>query len=244
MSERVPVKTLELYLIRHGETSGNAGTFRKPDEHEQDPYLNERGRRQADLVGKRMAALALDAVFASGLERAVDTAACIARQQPENGCRTVSILPILCENGVRADYPGHSLAYYRQKYPVTVADGVDGDSLIFASEGFDDAALYAKGEQAIRYFCERFTHGEKVAAVAHGGFNTFLLLAAMRVRPEGMVFDVDFYNTGVTKIIFYDEHGGNYGEQTKVAFLNDTSHLYEEFPSFGFYDDPARHKGR
>lgn len=240
MSERVPVKTLELYLIRHGETSGNAGTPREPGEHAQDPCLNERGRRQADLVGKRMAALALDAVFASGLERAVDTAARIVRQQPENGCRTVSILPILCENGTGEEYPGHTLAEFLQKYPVKKADGVDGDKLVFPSEGFDDAALYAKGEQAIRYLCERFTHGEKIAVVAHGGFNTFLFLAAIQVRPETMVFDVDFYNTGVTKIIFYDEHGGNYGEQTKVAFLNDTSHLYEEFPCFGFYDDPAR----
>jgi broad specificity phosphatase PhoE len=130
MSNKNPVKAFEMYLIRHGETSGNAGTPCGENEDARDPGLNERGKRQAALAGKRFSALALDEIFASGLERAVETAAHIARNQPENGCQTVSILPILCETGVDEDYEGHTLAYYSGKYPVKKAEGVTGDKLV------------------------------------------------------------------------------------------------------------------
>ena len=240
MSNKTPVKAFEMYLIRHGETNGNTGAPHRENEDARDPGLNKRGKRQAALAGKRMASLALDEIFASGLERAVETAAHIAKVQSDDGCQTVSRLPILCETGVDEDYEGHTLAYFRGKYPVKKADGVEGDKLVFPSDSADDAALFARGEDAIRYFTGRFINGEKIAVIAHGAFNTFLLLAAISVRPENMAFDVDFYNTGITKIIFYDENGGIYGEKARVAFLNDTSHLYEDFPGFCFYDDPAK----
>lgn len=240
MSKKAPVKAFEMYLIRHGETSSNAGKPRGEHEHAHDPGLTERGKCQAALVGKRMAALALDKVFASGLERAVETAAHIAAVQPEGGSQTVNILPILCETGVSEDYEGHPIAYFSGKYAAKKADGVEGDKLVVPSGSSDDAASFARGEEAIRYFTDRFVNGEKIAVVAHGAFNTFILLAAMSVRPENMAFDFDFFNTGVTRIVFYDENGGIYGEKARVAFLNDTSHLYEDFPGFCFYDDPAK----
>ena len=240
MSKKAPVKAFEMYLIRHGETCSNAGTPHGEHESAHDPCLNERGKRQATLVGQRMATLALDKVFASGLERAVETATQIAKAQPEDGCRTVSILPILCETGVSEDYEGYPLAYYSSKYPVKKADGVEGDKLVFPSDSSDDAASFARGEAAIRYFTERYVNGEKIAVAAHGAFNTFILLAAIGVQPENMAFDFDFYNTGVTKIVFYDSNGGIYGEKARVSFLNDTSHLFVDFPGFCFYDNPAK----
>jgi broad specificity phosphatase PhoE len=67
----------ELILVRHGEQeadriSGVVGALI-------DPPLSERGRRQATLVGERLALRAVDAVYSSQLQRAFDTGQAIAR---------------------------------------------------------------------------------------------------------------------------------------------------------------------
>jgi broad specificity phosphatase PhoE len=68
-----------LYLIRHGQSENNQarvegrlGTY--------DPPLTKVGEMQAERVGERMAAYGVDAIYASPLKRAYDTAAPIARR--------------------------------------------------------------------------------------------------------------------------------------------------------------------
>jgi len=60
-----------LYLVRHGEAEGN-------HEHrfigQADVPLSPAGRDQAERVGRRLAALDLEAIVSSDLQRAVDTA--------------------------------------------------------------------------------------------------------------------------------------------------------------------------
>ena len=61
---------MEVLLIRHGEQERDmqtASDFR-------DPPLSERGRQQAKALGESLAGVHLDAVFASNLQRAHDTA--------------------------------------------------------------------------------------------------------------------------------------------------------------------------
>ncbi|HJP40669.1 MAG TPA: histidine phosphatase family protein [Dehalococcoidia bacterium] len=61
-----------LYLVRHGESAGNrAGRWHG---HTETP-LTSLGKRQAKALAKRFAALKFDAVYASDLSRAADTAA-------------------------------------------------------------------------------------------------------------------------------------------------------------------------
>src|SRR5512147_148408 len=65
-----------LLLIRHGENdyvkTGRAAG-RKPGVH-----LNERGREQAEALGKALANIPLKAIYSSPLERALETAEPIA----------------------------------------------------------------------------------------------------------------------------------------------------------------------
>jgi probable phosphoglycerate mutase len=60
----------KLYFVRHGESEGNAGTFR------QGPTtpLTELGMRQAKFVAKRFASIPIDKVFVSTYTRAQQTA--------------------------------------------------------------------------------------------------------------------------------------------------------------------------
>ncbi len=64
-----------IFLVRHGETVDNA---RQIMQGQTQGCLNERGREQARQVARRLAAEQIDAIVASDLQRAVQTAEIIA----------------------------------------------------------------------------------------------------------------------------------------------------------------------
>ena len=75
-----------VFLIRHGRTALNAQrTFRG----HLDAPLDKRGKEQAELTGKLLAEIDLNAIYTSPLKRAVQTAEAISRYQ-KNG---VKVLP-------------------------------------------------------------------------------------------------------------------------------------------------------
>ncbi len=63
-----------LYLIRHGEPSGNWGQSADPN-----PGLTERGRKQAEAAGESLAKIAPKLIVSSPLRRARETAIPLAR---------------------------------------------------------------------------------------------------------------------------------------------------------------------
>ncbi|MDD6896279.1 MAG: histidine phosphatase family protein [Prevotellaceae bacterium] len=65
-----------LYLVRHGETVDNINRIMQGQTQGQ---LNETGLKQAETVASEMADKHFDAIVASDLKRAVDTAAIIAK---------------------------------------------------------------------------------------------------------------------------------------------------------------------
>ena len=72
----IPLLEGPFYFLRHGETELNrlgliAGSADVP--------LNETGRRQARAAAERLAALGIDAIWSSPMQRALDTARCVAQ---------------------------------------------------------------------------------------------------------------------------------------------------------------------
>lgn len=67
---------MRLLLIRHGETSHNAGQIALGRE---DVPLNERGLRQADSIGAALQNEPITAIYSSPLQRAKATAAPLAK---------------------------------------------------------------------------------------------------------------------------------------------------------------------
>ncbi|OGZ30305.1 MAG: hypothetical protein A2931_02060 [Candidatus Niyogibacteria bacterium RIFCSPLOWO2_01_FULL_45_48] len=65
-----------IYFIRHGESEGNVSDIRLP---ETSP-LTELGRKQAEYAAKRAAKLPIDAMFASTMVRAQETARIISEK--------------------------------------------------------------------------------------------------------------------------------------------------------------------
>ena len=79
-----------LFLVRHGETVDNA---RQIMQGQTQGCLNERGRKQAQQVARRLADEPIDAVVASDLQRAIQTAEIIAAPHG----LSVSTTPLLRE---------------------------------------------------------------------------------------------------------------------------------------------------
>jgi broad specificity phosphatase PhoE len=68
----------EVLLIRHAQQEIN---FEGPVGENVDPPLSDQGRQQARLVGEALSTMRIDAVFASPLKRAFETAQAIAKHQ-------------------------------------------------------------------------------------------------------------------------------------------------------------------
>ncbi|GAB4444739.1 MAG: histidine phosphatase family protein [Anaerolineae bacterium] len=77
--KKEPPKPTTVLFIRHGEnewTQSHKLAGRTPGVH-----LNAQGKKQAAALGKRLSNTKLDALYASPLERTLETAQAIARQQ-------------------------------------------------------------------------------------------------------------------------------------------------------------------
>ena len=97
------------YLVRHGETDWN---IRKRAQGSTDTPLNEKGRVQADFLGKRLASTPFSAAYGSDLTRAVATASAILRGRNI----TLQQLPALQEKSY-GEWEGISNEDVRDRYP-------------------------------------------------------------------------------------------------------------------------------
>ncbi len=223
--EYKPVKELELYLIRHGQSMGNAGYGREDLtlKESNDPYLTEKGINQAAACGKYLAETEFDAFYSSGLLRAVQTANEIMKFQKDGAI--LNILPLLTEVGITKDYNGAGMEEIREiRSTARLADGIsESDPLVFHNAMHDEEALYNRASKAIEYFRNKYKNGEKIAVVSHAAFMTFIVFGIMGFT-KSPVFDIDFNNTNITKIVFYKEGTNKYGDIV-FEYINNTAHL-------------------
>lgn len=223
--ENKPVKELELYIIRHGQSMGNAG-YGRDDltiKESNDPYLTEKGIAQAQAAGKYLAETDFDAIYSSALLRAVRTATEIIKAQSSE--KPLYIQPLLTEMGVNLEYKGADMEEICEICPTAqLADGLsENDPLVFHNPGSDEDGLFERAEKMISYLREKYKNGEKVAVVNHAAFMTFLVFRIMGYK-KSPIFDIDFHNTNITKVIFYKEGTNKYGDIV-FEYINNTAHL-------------------
>lgn len=226
MDNTTPVLELELFLIRHGQSCGNAG-YDKEEltlKEMNDPYLTEKGLDQADRLGKYLSETDFDAVYSSALIRAVQTSNGLIQHQKTK--KEINILPVLCEVSINPDYNGASLAELKEIYPLTqMAPDLEPDSpMVYHNEFHDEEGMFERAETAIEYFKAHYCNGEKIAIVAHGAFLTFFIFSLMGFRKSCPIFDVDLENTNITRVCIY-KHGTNKYGDIIFKTINDTAHL-------------------
>ena len=230
-----PVIELELYLVRHGESMGNVGReaeLTEPLRH--DPPLTEKGEKQADLLGKYFADFPLDALFASGMRRALQTAEAVRFYQPENGAKTVQVHKIFTECNTGEETVARTIKEINLDFPYAVcAPETDAnEGIMYYGRDDSDAVLLERGKQAIDYLRAHFHNGEKVMVAAHAAMNTFLLYAALGLSHE-QKFDPSFYNTSITKIIFFKEGTAKFAD-VYLEYMNSVPHLISVFPDMKY----------
>ena len=141
-----------IILVRHGETVDNA---RQIMQGQTQGELNERGREQALQVAERLAAEALDAVVASDLHRAIQTAEIIAAP---HGLQ-VATTPLLRER----DWGGFTGRYIPELKGEVWPDDIESEE-----------AMLERARQFLIYMTATYP-GKRVVAVGHGIINKAIL---------------------------------------------------------------------
>ena len=227
---------MELYLIRHGQSTNNRGDARVPD-----PSLTELGRQQATRAGRALRNLGITRLYCSAMLRAVQTAAIV---RGHLGSAPHVFVGIHEWGGVWEDrvdggmdqLPGLTRSQLRDLCPkVVLPNDVTDNGWWFPSSVNDkpvSAWDYAQMLQLIHRNCRGFIahleqhHGggaEKIGAIIHGASGS-ILIGALLGMPLPSEFTEHFLhnNTGITKIRRTHEH-------THLLYHNQTGHLLKNF---------------
>jgi broad specificity phosphatase PhoE len=189
-----------ILLARHGESDWNR---EKRWQGFADRPLSELGRRQAQDLAARLQETELDAIYASDLQRARDTAEIVA---VSNGL-TVQTTPDLREVDV-GSWSGLTRAEAEARFPEGYARWLNG------GEGWDDGERYEQmSERVIRaiYRIAEAHDGGRVLVIAHGGSIRAVHAAALgvdvhsyrriqRVEPNATLSAVCLENGRLTEL--------------------------------------------
>ena len=141
-----------ILLVRHGETVDNA---RQIMQGQTQGELNERGREQARQVAERLAKEHVDAVIASELRRAIQTAEIIA---------TPHSLPVVSTLLLRErDWGGFTGRYIPELRGEVWPDDIESEE-----------ALLERARQVLIYITATYP-GKRVVAVGHGIINKAIM---------------------------------------------------------------------
>ena len=141
-----------LFLVRHGETVDNA---RQIMQGQTQGCLNEKGREQAQQVAQRLAGEAIDAVVASDLHRAIQTAEIIAAPHG---------LPVRTTKLLRErDWGGFTGRYIPDLKGEVWPDDIESEQ-----------ALLQRAADFLQYITATYP-GKRVMAVGHGIINKAIL---------------------------------------------------------------------
>ncbi len=201
---------MKLYIIRHGETFGNLNGdgFSETD-------LTPKGERQIALLGERFKEENIDKFYVSPLVRAVKTVNAV-REYHKNV--PIIIDSLLLEKGTAPDYIGLTDTEIKRICP----DAEINHRTPLGEE--DDEKAYSRAKKIIEKIKSENDFESTVVIIAHGTFNSYLVLAALDF-PFKENFNFSHVNTGVSLVQTIKEKGVT---KTKLKFLNDYSHLDEK----------------
>lgn len=198
----------KLMLVRHGETLWN---YHARYQGHTDIELSDAGRGQAELLSRRLADQPLQAVYASDLRRALETASIIARPHDLD----VQTLPELREinfgawegltyNEIRGRFSDLVDSWHASPATIQIPDG----------ETFQDLASRAYG--AVEDLVKKHDSAT-IAVVAHGGTIRAIVCALLGIDLNHL-FRIRQDNGALNIIDFYENYG-------ILSLLNDTHHF-------------------
>ncbi len=203
---------LRLLLVRHGESEAN---HERRMQGRLDSPLTPRGRRQAEAIAARIASMGkLDALYASPLRRAFDTARAIAAA---TGAEPI-VLPDLMETDI-GQATGLSWEDFAARWPRHARGIRRGAEDASWPGGESRRQLGERAARAIDDIVSRHAGQGTVAVVSHGG--TLRWVVAHLMAGTSLAHpDHRFDNCAITEVML--GHG-----VPLIACANDATHLAE-----------------
>lgn len=186
---------MKLYLVRHGESEGNAqGLFYGWADYP----LTELGREQSRGLGERIKDLKIDRCFSSPLSRAHETAQLVIE-----GRDLVIELEERLKEQHMGDLEGVPFMDLMEKYPVEIKAMFDSWSNAEPPNGESFPQLKNRVRPALN---EIVATGEDVLIVAHAG--TLLAILSLALNFPADVTDRIWFEHGRWTCIELGEHPG------------------------------------
>lgn len=244
---------MELYIIRHGQSTNNALTDQR--DRVCDPVLTGLGWRQATLIAQHLAnginieqsvgesdedttvrqrrGYGINRLYCSAMRRALQTAQPIGQAlnlKPEVWIDIHEHGGIYLdhgENGGLVGYPGQTRSEILAEFPNYILPmGITEQG--WWQGGFEDwPACYGRAIRVARdlhELAQQVGDHEGIALVTHGGFIDALLKALFNLLPNRQIF-FHHYNTSITRLDF-----GRDGH-LDLRYLNRIPHLSPELVS-------------
>jgi alpha-ribazole phosphatase len=202
-----PEPSIRLLLTRHGQTDWNA---QQRYQGQSDTSLNATGQAQAAALARRLAGEQIDAIYASDLKRAWETARAVGgalnlAARPEPGLREIHF----------GNWEGLTHQEITSRYPAARAAWIaDPERALHGGESLSQVTARLNGVLArIR----REHQNQTVLVVGHGGSITLLICLALELPPQ-MRWKLRLETTSISELILYDG-------AAILMRLNDTHHL-------------------
>lgn len=194
-----------LFLARHGATTASAedrfaGAIDTP--------LSDEGRRQARLLGERLAKENIDAVYSSPMSRAMETARLACREpHPMSELREIA----------HGHWEGLTRAEAEQRFPAEIA-AWEEDPFTFAPQGGESGvSVLARALPVIREIVERH-QGRQVLVVSHKATLRLVLCSLLGIDAKGYRDRLDQSPACLNVVDFRDP------VRARLMLFNDTSH--------------------
>jgi 2,3-bisphosphoglycerate-dependent phosphoglycerate mutase len=203
-----PPSPARLLLIRHGQSTWNR-------EHriqgQLDPPLSEEGRRQAALLGARLAGRKFVGFYASDLKRALETAEVIGksvglRPEPATSLREIFL----------GEWEGLRTEEIAERYPQAWSRWVEEPDWDVVPGGEGAAIFDARVGRALDEIVQRHQQGD-VLVVTHGGVIQIALHRIVGRPPQGL-FPFKIQNASISLL---EKRDG----RTIIGGVNDIGHL-------------------
>jgi broad specificity phosphatase PhoE len=199
---------MRVILVRHGQTDWNdEDIFRG----QLDVGLNRTGERQADLIGRRLKRVPLNAVYASPLSRARNTAARIARSHRKKVCIADTFTDFHF-----GEWQGKSRTEVQNMYPEIYREWESSPHTVEIPGGEKLSQVFQRVALGLNELLIMH-RDETVLLVSHGLTNKVMLSIVLGIESSG--FWKIKQDNGALNVFLYTLRG------SKLFLMNDTSHL-------------------
>jgi len=209
--DRTDADTL-LYLVRHGETEYNRRGIVQGGGI--DSTLNETGYAQAEALAERLSGEPVDAVYASTLRRAKQTADVLATPHEPVTKTYLRDLEEMSWGVFEGDLPSEERNDAMGTIKARWREG-QYDRAIEGGESIRD--VQDRAHRAIEHIVSREA-GRTVLVVTHGRYLRVLLASVLDAYDLGDMHRLDHSNTCVNRVVYA---GGRF----RAELLNCTAHL-------------------